>query len=84
MMTYDLERKKYKFLKSKVIIGSDTSIKIEKPNFSNIPQKNTKLRLLKNFPYVIFNNEITKIISTSLQNLLFLKIVREEALLYSG
>ena len=65
MMANNLERETYKFLKPKVIIESDGSIRIEKPNYSEIAQKIQDENFKKNFPYIVYNNEKIKITSAS-------------------
>lgn len=65
MMANNLERETYKFLKPKVIIEADGSMRIEKPNYSEIAQKIQDENFKKNFPYIVHNNEKQKITSSS-------------------
>ncbi len=65
MMVNNLERETYKFLKPKVIIEADGSMRIEKPNYSEIAQKIQDENFKKNFPYIVHNNEKNKVTSAS-------------------
>jgi len=65
MMVNNFERETYKFLKPKVIIEADGSMRIEKPNYSEIAQKIQDENFKKNFPYIVHHNEKMKITSSS-------------------
>lgn len=65
MMVNNLERETYKFLKPKVIIEADGTMRIEKPNYSEIAQKIQDENFKKNFPYIVHNNEKHKVTSSS-------------------
>ncbi len=65
MMANNLERETYKFLKPKVIIEPDGSVRIEKPNYFEVAQKIQDDNFKKNFPYIVHKNEKNKITSSS-------------------
>lgn len=69
LMVNNLERETYRFLKPKVIVESDGSIRIQKPNYSEIAQKIQDDNFKKNFPYAVHHNEKNKITSSSFRKL---------------